>query len=1163
MAPGVKSISQLLGCSLILTGLCTAPAPATVVINEFLASNASTNLDADYYQYSDWIELYNTGDSAVDLEGYFLSDDLESTRWRIPAVTIEPGAYRLFWADGRTGADTLLVWNDGVYSVIVPALSGDDVSIFDDAENEDWSLSSGRNIELDPQENDVVYQGSASLAVHADGVRVSASASPPANSAGFASLRFAFHPGTATGRFLYVFLNGDARLVHLLENSADGIAVDLGVDGWQEVEIPLQAFELGGSIDRIDFGGDLEGTFYLDDIRLTNGGQPSLHTNFQLRGRGEQIGLFNTDGVLQDAVDYDEQLTDVSYGRQPDGGSEWAYFATPTPAAPNGAGLSQADRTDAPAYSLPGGFYTGPQTLTLSGPAAAAIHYTRDGSIPTTASPRYTGAVDVDATGVVRARTFSADRLPSQTVTQTYFIDEETTLPVVSVATDPKHLWDDTIGIYVDGTNGIVSDDSGEPKNSNQDWERPVSVEFFEPDGTLGFSLDAGASIYGAFSRHFPQKSLAIDARSRYGADEIDYRIFPDSPVDSFKSFILRNGGNDWRGSMMDDEFMQTLLRGQMDVDIQAYRPAVLFLNGQYWGIHNIREKLNRDYLAAHHGVDPDIVNILEADSAVKTGKADDYHDLVALIESGDMSSQQTYDAVRARLDVDAYMNHQIAQIYFGAGDNFFKNVKYWHPGTTDGKWRWFLYDTDHGFGRHRDNTLAMATDPTASNRFGDISWGTFMLRKLLENDAFRDNFIQHFARHINTTFAPERAIRLVDRVQEAIAPEMPRHIDRWNGECGSNMFGRACYGIDSITEWNREVEKLRSFAPLRPAQVRNHIASHFGLGGTAALALHSSDAGYIQINEAAVPDGEGTYFTDVPLRVTAVAHAGFRFSHWQGLSSADTPSISVTLAQDSELSATFVAAPAAEELPVVINEIMAVNDATLPDGHGEFEDWIELYNPSDNPVDVGGLFVSDAFDQSPQWQIPADRPDSTTVPPRGYLLLWADGDTDQGALHVDLRLSSGGEQIGLLQISGFDTTFVDSFTFGEQTADISFGRLPDGGDRFANFGTPTPGEANNDTDTAVIELDGPQPARFSLAQNHPNPFNPTTTIAYSLAEAADVRLTVYAANGQRVTTLVSAFQPAGHYQATWDAQGQASGLYFYRVQAGSFVGRKRMLLLK
>jgi len=653
-----------------------------VRIAEFLAANASTNLDPDAYEFSDWIELHNSGDQTVDLTGFFLTDNLDNpAKWQIPRCAIQPGQRQLFWADGL-------------------------------------DLPAG--------------------------------------------------------------------------------------------ELPLAA----------------EDGLEISTDTLT----PAYHTNFKLNQNGEEIGLFDPQGTLVDSVDFDRQIADVSQGRQTEDG-RWLFFSEPTPGARNdNTGLSEPTISEPSEFSLPAGFYQGTLSLTLSHPHPdAVIRYTLDGSVPTSASTPYTAPLDFAATTVLRIRSFVPDQLPGPVLTRTYFIDEESTLPVFSISTDPENLWDDEIGIYVDGTNGIIADDSVVPKNSNQSWERPAHVEFYETDGHPAFSQQIGLSIYGAFSRHFSQKSLSIVARDKYGADEIRHRLFFDKPIDRFNSFILRNGGNDWRTTMLDDPFMQTLVEGRMDVDIQDYRPAILFLNGRYWGLHNIREKLNRYYPSTNFGIDPGAVDIIEGDGLPKAGDAERYRSTIDFMETHDLGDSESYEQATRLIDVVEYMNVQIALIYYAPFDNFFKNVKCWRPRTPDGRWRWFLYDTDHGFGNARNNTVEVATDPNAENRFGDISWGTLILRKLLENPDFRSDFIQRFAAHISYTFAPERVLSIADSLQTGIEPEMLRHVERWKDDCAEHsLWGPFC-GIPSMSKWRKEVDRLRSFARTRPTRVHEHLREYFG----------------------------------------------------------------------------------------------------------------------------------------------------------------------------------------------------------------------------------------------------------------------------------------------------------------------------------------------
>ncbi len=247
------------------------------------------------------------------------------------------------------------------------------------------------------------------------------------------------------------------------------------------------------------------------------------------------------------------------------------------------------------------------------------------------------------------------------------------------------------------------------------------------------------------------------------------------------------------------------------------------------------------------------------------------------------------------------------------------------------------------------------------------------------------------------------------------------------------------------------------------------------------------------------------------------------------------------------------------------INEFLAGNSSTNSDEYGEYDDWIEIYNETGLPLNIGGLYLTDDLQDPCKYQIPWNFSDTTTVPPGGFLLFWSDGQPEQGMLHTNFKLNRGGEQIGLVQVMDNDTVFVDSLTFSEQLTDVSYGRYPDGSLTWQFFNIPTPGDSNHIITN--ISKDSDIPLTFSLSQNYPNPFNPTTMINYQLPMTSEVDLSVYNILGQKVVTLVSQKQPAGKHQIEWDASGYASGVYFYRLRAESnahnLMQTRKLVLLK
>ncbi|MCK4445443.1 MAG: CotH kinase family protein, partial [Candidatus Marinimicrobia bacterium] len=374
---------------------------------------------------------------------------------------------------------------------------------------------------------------------------------------------------------------------------------------------------------------------------------PKLHTNFKLSSSGEQLALFNPEGVLIDSLSFDQLPVDYSYGRKPDGETDWYIFNQPTPGASNSTDGYQ-EYVEEPEFSINGGFYSDFVDISINSLAEGAeTYYTLDGSTPTESSYVYTTPIHLESTTVLRASCFKDGYLQSKTITQSYLINTDFSLPVISLVTDSGNFFDTEIGIYVFGNDADTVNYPYWGSNFWEDWERPVHVELYEPDGQQGFSIDAGVKIYGSWSRLYPQKSLSVFARGRYGYNEINYQIFPDLLINEYQAFILRNSGQDWGHTFFRDAMMQSLTADATDVDVQAYRPAMVLLNGEIWGIHNIREKFNEHYIASHHGVDPDNIDMIERDDIIIHGDLVHYQSLIDFVENNDISLSDNYEYVR------------------------------------------------------------------------------------------------------------------------------------------------------------------------------------------------------------------------------------------------------------------------------------------------------------------------------------------------------------------------------------------------------------------------------------------------------------------------------------------------------------------------------------
>ena len=891
---------------------------------------------------------------------------------------------------------------------------------------------------------------------------------------------------------------------------------------------------------------------------------PNLHTNFKIKAK-ETLILTDSSGTICDRLEIGKIPADFSFGRKPDGEVDWVFFTESTPGESN---RTQGYRgfADSVLISFPGGFYNGSISLKLSTISSeTSIHYTLDGSEPTESSPVNSSPIEIDKTTVVRARAFEPGLLPGRIITYTNFINENFSIPVISIATDSDNLWDNKTGIYVEGYN----------KNFEQDWERPISLEFYEPNGQLGFSMDFGMKIFGGWSRNQPQKSLEINAKTMYDSDCINYQLFDQKSIDRFRTFILRNSGNDWSYTLIRDAMIQSLVINQLDIDVQAYKPSILFLNGEYWGIHNIRERVNRYYPESNYGVDPDNIDLLEGNNVIIEGDADHYSAMLDFIENNDMSLTENYRYIKTQMDINEFMNYQITNIYIANTDWPSNNIKYWRSKIKNGKWRWIMFDTDYGFNLKKalnpspptHNTLEMATAADGPG-WPNPPWSTFLLRKLFENTEFKNEFIQRFAHYLNTTFHSDRVIHVIDTIQNNIKSEIPMHIKKWK-DSPSPFYGDP---FSSVTEWENNIEVLRDFARIRSEYIHQHILNKFGLSGMVDVFLNTSNfmGGRITVNSHAIPSypWNGTYFKDIPIRLTAMPNPGYQFAGWTGITPAD--SISTMIKLTDNLSVTAIFEPGASNT-IVINEInYNSSDDFNPD------DWVELYNPHGIPVDISGWVFKDEEDIHT-----FIFPENMIIGPKDYLVLCRDTllfqevfpEVDNFLGNFDFGLSGGGELIRLFNAQG---VLVDSLTYDDASP---WPEEPDGNgptlslinpnldnalpDNWASSGMyGTPG-AINDVFVGIDTEQSPVPVAYSLGQNYPNPFNSVTIIPFYIPRSCRVTIEIYSILGQRVAKILDDYILSGHHKVAFNAFDLASGIYFYAMKVDGFIKTKHMLLLK
>lgn len=587
---------------------------------------------------------------------------------------------------------------------------------------------------------------------------------------------------------------------------------------------------------------------------------------------------------------------------------------------------------DAPKFSQESGFYREGFALEIENiNANTKVYYTLDGTEPTMASEIYTEPIQIqsmddNSATVVRAKVLKEDNLLSETVTKTYFVNEvindRFNLPIFSLVTDPDNLFDEEIGIYENYN------------NRGREWERPVYIEYLEKDGNVAISQSAGIRIHGGMTRGAPQKSLRIYAESEYDTDELfTYPFFENNQKEKnnqkFKRLLLRNSGNDWSQTMFNDALMQSLIKPLETIDVQDYQPSIVFINGEYWGIYNIRERQDEYHFQYHYDIKKEELTLLENNAELyRGGNKDVYHykGMINFIEENGVIDNENLRHVETLMDFENYIDYFAAEIYFANADWPGNNIKFWRKTTDsyeedamyghDGRWRWMLYDTDFGFYRsdepwgyqkqpinHKHNTIHWVMTELDGVR-GNRMWPNFLFRELMQNKEFNNNFLVRFNDLVNSYLSPEVAEAKIKQLKNGINNEMPYHIDRWGA-------------IESYEQWEEYIDKKYLFAKERPNYIRQYIMDEFDLDGTVEIVLsNETDQGYVRLNRMEIteelpgnPGGSewsGTYFKGIPIKVEAIPKEGYKFSHWENINSSDSI-FEFTPESDQTLKAVFV----------------------------------------------------------------------------------------------------------------------------------------------------------------------------------------------------------------------------------------------------------------
>ena len=684
------------------------------------------------------------------------------------------------------------------------------------------------------------------------------------------------------------------------------------------------------------------------------------------------------------------------------------------------------------------------------------------------------GKFTVSATTNYTFRLFQDGYLPSVPVTRSYIqTSNKYTLPIISIVGDKKFFTDPKIGLDCDGdgTNGKTGNGQNYPKNYNCDWDRPVNFSFLSPEGEMLFNQDVNISVSGGYTRSQNYRSFKLKSNKVFdGMNRLDYMFFPQKPYNRNKVLLIRNGGNDMyshNARFMDPALETIIQRSGIDLDVQSYVPVIEYVNGELRGVFNMREPNNDKFAYANFGYDDEELDALE-NGKVKNGSDEVMNRIYELGKR--INEDGVYDELMTLLDIDEYTNYMAVTFFLYNDDWPDNNIKCYRS-QNDGRYRFVSFDLDYAFQGcwANDRTYPSDKNPFTNfykfkdekgphhNNVKEIANKEFvnLFLNLLTHDGFRKKFIDTFCLMGGSVFEPTRANAIVNELLN-------------NVKAMCQLMKQQQPSITDGHDPDRTVSDIKSNLKDRSKKMTDYMKkfSQMKLSGVTQQSVKlSADAegASIFVNGLEVPYAEFNGHLFAPVTLEAKAPAGYVFKGWKNGDDIVSTAAEMELPSDATVSlvACFEALSDDQLMaqgitPVRINEVSAAN-TIYANEYWKRNDWVELYNTTDSPIDVAGMYLSDNANKPKKYKIAADGA-STIIPAHGYLIIWCDKLDPQSQLHSTFKLAAEG---GDVLLTAEDESWCDHFVYTEHKGDETVGRYPDGAADVFVMNTPTIAKAN------------------------------------------------------------------------------------------------------
>ncbi len=809
-----------------------------VRITEFMASNEGIIRD-NLGRSSDWIEIYNASDKVFNLKDYYLTDDKKNkTKFKFPEFLLSPFTFYVVWASGNTYDLVPLPPDLDIHFESAGLVDG----------NYSRILIQGKNRSLNKRGMNVAilsWHGELIKSLNFDTYKSSKESDSLANCLN----------QLPVGQIVVFSVKDDAS--YSLTKMARETIASMG----SEKIFDLDMRDSWGMI-AIKGVGVARECFRKNGTGKASSEISNMHADFKLNKDGEYIGIYDAKLNAVDSVTFSAQIPDKSYGRITAGSERWGFLSSPSPGLANTNSELRYGKVNSPVFTPGQGVYSEPVNLEIgSTDSDSRIYYSVNGSIPDDQDNLYQKPLLIKQSSVIRAFCTKPNFFKSDIITQSYIIQPRKSLNIVSLVTPPGNLWDPVSGIYVTGSDSLRPN----YQNRGKEWQRPALFSFFNDNGINAIHSDCAIRIHGGISRQYPKKSFRV-----YFSSPVQYSSkvlnFEDSHCQDV--LVLSSGGNDsvfdregtrqnW--SLIRDHLMNQLY-GLLGYPHIHKSPAILYLNGQYWGIYLISERINEQFLKNY--VDFTEGDLIKDNAVAEKGNLDHWLNTIEFFKNSDLSIEVNYKKALNLVNIENFTDYYILNLFADNWDWPSHNIYCYYDRQNDGKWNWLMWDADCAFYNNPDvNSLH---DVLSIEKDNEIFFN------LIQYEKYRTFFSNRTCYLLNNRLTSSRINSIADSLYSNIEMEIENETQRWGG---------------SKIHWMETINKIKKFADKRPAHFRKLMDVELNVGKNVFLNILNEHVteGNVKINGNPIKDFpfHGTYFANIPIQLTVEPNNDFIFKSW------------------------------------------------------------------------------------------------------------------------------------------------------------------------------------------------------------------------------------------------------------------------------------------